>query len=327
MNVSNTLYEKMTKKKAFSWTMIFVAAILYTFGVQAFLQSAKTFSAGLGAFAQLVTFIDVKLSNYFSIIYLALNIPIILIFWRKIKRKFVYRTFFFLLTQAALGTIFFIPEVRTAFSRILYIENVSNAPDPDLALRQLSWPILVLALIGSGFVGMAVAISWKFGGSTGGTDVIVYYFSSKQKKSVGGIMFAISTLMILISFAISVPLNSEMKEHWLITLVSTFAYMGITTVIVNRVYPKYSKVRVQIHSSKHKELLKMLKDSNYPHAYLIKSYISGYDGEKKIHIETAILLLEVKQLLKNVYAVDPHAWVSESKIRRVWGNFDTTEVE
>lgn len=156
------------KKRVYkAYFMIFISAIIYTIGIQGFIQVAKVFSAGLGAFAQLPTLIAPEtLGQYFSLFYLAFNLPLILIFWRKNKARFMYRTMFFLIVQTAIGALFFIPEIGGdkhgyggIFSNLLNLQWPADHKVNPAVIEK--WPIIILAVIGAVFVATSMGLSWK----------------------------------------------------------------------------------------------------------------------------------------------------------------------
>ena len=312
-------------KPWFSWAMIMLSATLYTIGIQMFIQVAGTFSSGLGAFAQIITMIDESLKTYFSIIYLALNVPLLIIFWTRLSKKFRKRTISFLLFQALLGSLFIIPGFNNIF-----IDHLGMIQTTSKEIRAEVWPIFILAVIGASIVGLAVAVAWKYGASTGGSDIIIYYYSTKKKQSIGSLMFIISGIIIFFSFIFSMLVGYQLKEKrqlWMITLSSTVIYVLIQAVIVDLVYPKYKLVKLEIHSTKYKEIIKYLKQSNYNHSFLITKNISGYTGDEKIIITTVMLLLERKTFIKKINKIDPNTWILETTEKRIHGNFNTQNVD
>lgn len=308
------------KRVVRAYFMIFIAAVIYTIGIQGFIQEAKVFSAGLGAFAQLPTMLSDPLLDYFSLFYLAFNLPLIIIFWKKNKAKFMYRTMFFLIVQTGLGSLFFIPELKDLFSNVL---NLQGGKDAVLADR---WPILVLTLIGSVFVASSMALSWKFGGSTAGTDIIAYYYSTKKQKSVGSVMFMLSMIIVTISFTITIGVNKPMREHWLMSIVSTFAYIMLSSIIVDKLYPKFKKVEVRIISNKAKEIAEALSKDGYNHSWRVSDFISrrGHEGQE---ITTVAFWLETKEMIKIVRRIDPTVWISLNEVRAVYGKFNAPKLE
>lgn len=309
------------KKQVQSYVVIFLAAIVYTIGLQGFLQVARIFSTGISAFAALPTFLDTDLIPYVSLFAFALNIPLVIFFWKKNKRRFMIKTIYFLVIQAALGSLFIIHEVNDVFKTLLFYNQISDSPRKD------GWPILLMGAIGATLMGFAMGVSWKFGGSTGGTDMITYYYSSKRQKSVGSIMFIISTAILMFSFAIAVATNKDMRDYWLLSLAASIGYILVLTVIINFVYPKYSKVELTISSEKVSEISKAFKDTGYQHSWRIEEFESGYHKRKSKQIKTIIFLLESRDIIRFVHSVDPHAWISMVEVKKVWGRFNQTVIE
>lgn len=303
------------RKSIQSYSAIFFAAVLYTIGLQGFLQVAKTFATGVSAFGALPTFIWSDLIPYVSLIIFALNIPILLLFWRKNKRRFMIKTIFFLIIQTMLGALFIFPEIRNIFSDLLHYK------------RELGWPIIIMALIGSTLIGFSVGIAWKFGGSTGGTDIITYYYSTKKQKSVGSILFIISISILAFSFTVAVAVNEDMRKQWLMTLFSSLAYILVTTSIVNFVYPKYSKIELVITSDKIDIIWKALIKDEYWHSWRVVKYVSGFHKSNKKEIRTIIFLLESKEIIRFIQTIDPHAWISITEVKKVAGQLNQSVVD
>lgn len=317
--------EAQLKKSWFSWVMIILASAIYTIGLHMFVQVVGIFSAGIGAFAQLITMTAPELKDYFSLVYLALNVPLIAIFWTRLGKKFRRRTITFLLLQAAFGSLFLIHGVNDAF-----VGNLGMSLTTNEAIRNEVWPIFVLAVIGAAVVGIAVAISWKFGGSTAGADIIVYYYSTKKKQNVGTVMLTLSMIFIMLSFSLSMIIGEDVEQKrklWLITLSSTMVYILITSTIVKLIYPKYKVVKVTMHPSDPNKVIEYMKSINYNHSYIISKGVSGYNGNEKIIIDTVMLLLETKDFIKRIKVIDPKIWILETAERKVHGNFDTKNVE
>ncbi|WLP85596.1 YitT family protein [Mycoplasma seminis] len=191
-----------------------------------------------------------------------------------------------------------------------------------------TWPILLYGCMGAAFIGVGIALSWKAGGSTGGTDIIAYFFSTKYKKSVGGILasvaFCTACLFLIVYGVIKPNINGEvfgMRE------LSTFAYLIVTNIVVSILYPKYKKVKLTIISNEPEKVLAYFKLINYWHSYRIVRFKSGYTGKYSFKIETVALLLETKNIVSDLKLVDPNIWISTMSVSDVKGSFNTQYVE
>ncbi|VEU58487.1 YitT family protein [Mycoplasmopsis gallinacea] len=354
--------------------MIIVSAIIFNFGIQFFLLRADTIPSGLTGIPTLLTILLPILKPYFSLIYFGVNLPLFILYWRKIKKSFLYLTLFFMISQILVNLVFTIPEVHDFFmSKINFVpdgfkdsftvgERVISQKEAWYQEGQ-TWPILLYGTIGSFFIGIGIAISWKAGGSTGGTDIVAYYFSTKSKKSIGGVLTIISFVTASIFLIIYGALSPNLKHYVVspeeITLnpngtidlvkfnellkqdtkvqtqqiyfgmreLSTFTYIITTNLTVNLLYPKYKKTSLVIVSSDPKQIMAYFKLINYWHSYRITRFKSGYTGEYSYKIETVILYLEAKSLIHDLKLIDPNIWISINVIDGIVGKFNTQYVE
>ncbi|QJG66485.1 YitT family protein [Mycoplasma phocoeninasale] len=104
--------------------MIFISAILYNIGISTFLAKAATVATGFSALVQSLTYTVTATAPYFAYIYLAVNLPIIIIFWRKNSRLFTLLTVYWLIWQVAFQSFLLIPVIHNFFDKIsIYYVN------------------------------------------------------------------------------------------------------------------------------------------------------------------------------------------------------------
>ncbi len=337
MKLYNLDIKKLMQNKSFSWVMITFAALLYSAGFNMFLNIITVYSAGIGAFASLFGFIFPVILPFFSLIYFGINLPFIIFFWKRIKKKFLYKTFYFLFLQAlaslpmmldSLGVVDW--NLANTFAGLILNKNAS---DNIVELSNEGWPIYIIAVIGSIIIGISMAIAWKFGGSTGGTDFIVYYFSTKKQRNIGNLMFIISIFIVSFSFIVTTSINPEVhkgihiNERWLMRLFSTITYILLVSVLVNQIYPKYSKVRVSVSTTKHKELIAHLKKIKYHHSYITIEKLSGHTGKKIYVVESIMYLLEEKDFVNIVKQVCDDAWIATVPVKNIKGRLSASKIE
>ncbi|WKX02711.1 YitT family protein [Candidatus Mycoplasma mahonii] len=310
-------FKSVSHKKWFSFLMIIFASVLYTTGINAFIQTAGTFSLGVGSIAGLITYSYKELLSYFSLFYLLLNLPLIIFFWNKVKKIFMYKTLVFLLSQATFSLIFIFSDLLSWFNDVIDRHDIQKD----------GWPIIVLPIFGGIICGSAIAISYMFGGSSGGTDIIVFYLSTKKKIAIGKLALIVSMTILLFSFSISMLLYSDKRNNWYLTLLGTLISTIIASLIIDMLYPKYSKVQLEIHSKMTEEVKSYLSNINNPHSYYSFMVTSGYTKRKREVIQTSILLLEAKRMIKDLKKIDPKVWVSVTKVNTIIGNFNTITVD
>lgn len=322
---------KVFENKWISWVMITFAAILYTLSMQIFMNVAGTFPTGVMAIATILSYVFKDLAPYLTLMYLGLNIPLLIIYWKKSKKRWIYKTTYFLITQALFGLIFIFPSVKEWFQMSFFHGMKSldgkTFTEKIVYLRGEIWPIIVLSSFGAILAGLAMALTWKYGGSTGGTDIIVSYLSNVKNKSVGKLSRITALLISAISFTIIISINKDQRALWLPILTGTMIYVFITTLIIDKVYPKFSKVHVEIYSRKVREMSQIMKDTNFTHSWNIYKLESGFRGDDREMISTTIFLIELRDFLRMVYSVDSEVWVQVSNVRVSYGKFSKTKLE
>ena len=295
--------------------MIFISACLYIFSIQIFLKQAQAFANGLSAIAIFITLITQSLESYFSIFYFVLNVPLIIFFWKRVRITFIYKTFFFLFAQLVLGFLFWIPSLNES------LDDFFSNYNKDV------WSGVFFASLAGVISGFAIGISWRYGGSCGGTDIIAYYYSTKRRKPVSAILFIVSTFFSIISITFAISFLEEQREDAFSRICSTFVFILISSMLVEQIYPKYSKIEINIHSSKIEKIVNYLKESNFHHAFQVHEFFSPYSKKHKKAIKTVVFLMEVKPLISKLKQIDPNIWVSGSKVINVWGKLSTKHVD
>ena len=346
------IWKKFPKKMMF----IFLSALLYNIGVAMFLAKAATVASGVSALVQALTYTISKTAPYFAYIYLALNFPFIIAFWKKNPRIFMLLTFYWLLFLVLIQSFLLIKPVGEFFDKIsIYYVNwnkdktkwnelipwnvYGKYPNTLITTSTWSnptWPIIIYAIIGGVCAGAASAIAWKNSGSTAGSDVIVYYVSRVKKRGIG----FISTIVALIFAAFSIVLilgielggvNKENKPWnpgaFLLRVIATIIYIFVYNGLVEILYPKYKKVKIEIYTKKADLIIKHLKEINYWHGYNYSNITSGYNQSNSIKIETLALFLEQSIIKAEIIKIDPEAWITISPIYRIFGLFDTSKVD
>lgn len=320
-----TVGEKIGENKILPWVIIALMAAIFTIANQMFITVAGTVPTGVMSIAVLLSYAYEGLSNYTSIMYLVLNLPLLIIFWKKSKPRWIRKTAFFIVLQASFGALFLIDGVSDTLKHSFFIAHAADSID---SFRTEIWPILLLASIGAAFGGIAMAITWKYGGSTGGTDIIVNYLSNTKNKSVGGLSRIFSISVGFVSYIIIIIINpSGQRELWLPILIGTLLYIVIATSMIDKIYPKYSKVKLDIYSDKIMDINKKFKDDKYWHAWNLVPYVSGLRENDRHMISTTIFLVELREILRMIAKVDDHAWVSVINIKASYGNFSKSYID
>ncbi|AWX42507.1 Uncharacterised protein [Metamycoplasma cloacale] len=198
-----------------------------------------------------------------------------------------------------------------------------------------TWPILVYAVLGGISEGLASVVAWKQRGSIGGTSVISNYIAYKNKKPVGNVFLIValcfssfSTIVIgSLEYTGNIAGHAWNGNQFLVRVCGTFVYLIVFTILVNRYYPKYKKIKIEIYSQKTENILAHFRKIGYLHSYNIFYGISGYTHHDLARIETVALFLEKDWIFEEVKKVDSNAWISTSNIHEISGEFDTSLID
>lgn len=315
-----------------SYIMLTISALLYVFGIQAIMRVANCLPSGFGAVPVVVTILLPQTTPYYGLMYLALNIPFVIFFMRKVNFVFTLKTTYFLLVSATVSCLFFIDDVAKWMESLIIRDiNPKAGQSYNDALKEKVisdvWPMLVLPAIGGAFVGSSIAFSWKYGGSTGGSDFVIYYFSTKRKMQVGSVQFIVSLITMFSMFIVLIFEDKNVRNEWFISLIGSFTFILLSSIVVNVIFPKYSKVVVEVHSSKIKDIIDFLSKDGYAHAWRVQEAQSGYLKHEITFITTTMLLFEAKDFCKKIQTVDSAVWISIVPVRKVVGKFNTKFVD
>lgn len=327
LNILNVFW-----KKPKSMAIIVFSAILYLLTFTIFLEKANVFAVGISSIVQLIVQLNSNFKNYFSLILFIINLPLLFIFRAKVRVRFIYFTFWWLVFQIIFTFIFDFSGIKNFLVKNISIYDIAPGKPWNTENSSATWPILLYTFIGSFLSAFSVSIAWKNGGSSAGTDIFVYFFSTKKKESVGkislifGISFAIFSI-IAKSVNTYINLGKINVAQITVSTFGTFCYVFITSHIINYIYPRYKKMQVKIYSKKTAEICAYLKSINYWHGYNLIAYKSGYTGKQEIYIETTVLFLELKEVTKLIKKVDPLAFLSVEENFAVLGKFNSFKVE
>lgn len=265
---------------------VVTSALLQAYAMKAFVQPSNLLSSG---FTGLAILID-RITSLFGVSFptfagmIALNIPVAIISWNSISKRFVV----FSMIQVLLASFF---------------------------LRALSFqPILhdtILTVVFGGFLyGLAIAIALVGGASTAGTDFISLMVSNKIGKGIWGFIFA-GNCVVLVIFG--------SMFGWTAAAYSII-FQFISTKTIELFYHRYDRVTLQIITTKPDEVLESYC-KKYHHGSSCFEGIGGYSRETYWLINTVVSSYEVNDIVALVRIVDGGAVVNAFRTENFFGNF------
>ena len=163
------------------YAMALVGGFFYAIAINLFIVPLGLYSCGLMGIAQLIRsvladILHLPLPSGFDIAGLfnfALNIPLFLLAYKSISRRFVVLTLLSVLAQT-LGTMFI--------------------PIPTTPILN---DVLASCLVGGVIGGYGIGMTLRGGGSGGGLDILGVYFLQKKGISVGSVSIAINAAVFI----------------------------------------------------------------------------------------------------------------------------------
>ncbi|WP_240613555.1 YitT family protein [Pueribacillus theae] len=264
---------------------ILLGAAIFSFGIVHFNMENNLTEGGFTGITLLLYFIfgiNPSLSNFL------LNVPIFFIGWKLLSRTtFIY---------TIIGTL--------SVSLFLWFFQ---------AYSNLSFPLhedLTLAAIFAGtFIGIGLGIIFRFGGTTGGSDIIARLGRKYFGWSIGRTMFVFDATVITISL---IYLNYREAMY---TLVAVFIGARVIDFIQEAAY---SARGVMIISEKPKAIADKITN-DMDRGVTILNGKGNYSGQQKEILYCVISRNELVRLRALIEKIDPHAFVSVMNVHEVLG--------
>jgi len=226
--------------------------------------------------------IDPGISN------LIINIPIFIIGWRLLSRNvFIY---------SVIGTV----SVSLFLWVFQYLITFHFVLKNDMTLA---------ALFAGVTIGTGLGIIFRYGGTTGGTDIIARLTFKYFGWPIGRTMFAIDAVVIVLSL---IYLNYRQAMY---TLVAVF----IASRVIDFIQKGASVANATMIMSKHNEQIAKEIIEKLDRTVTLLNGKGGYTGEKIDALYCVVSRSEIFRLKNIIKSVDPHAFVAVHDIHDVLG--------
>ncbi|RST73649.1 YitT family protein [Siminovitchia acidinfaciens] len=266
--------------------LILLGAATFAFGLVHFNMQNNLAEGGFTGITLLLYFlfrIDPSYSN------LVLNIPLFLVGWKLLGRKsFLY---------TVIGTV--------AVSVFLFIFQRFQISIP------LEGDLFLAALFAGVFAGIGLGIIFRFGGTTGGVDIIARLVFKYKGISMGRTMFAFDATVILVSLLTYLDHKEAMY-----TLVAVFVGARVIDFMQEGAYAARGAM---IISEKHYDQLAdaIMKEMGRG-VTMLKGH-GSFTKEKREVLYCVVGRNEIVNLKRIIHAIDPQAFVSVIVVHDVMG--------
>jgi len=267
--------------------IVIIGAFIFAFSMNYFLIPADVYSSGFSGMSQLLSRL---FSDYFNIHIsvgfwlLLLNIPVIILGWRKVGKTFTLYSF-----------------ISVIFSSVFL--NL-------IPIKELSDDILLNAVFGGVIGAIGVGMTLRIGASTGGMDIIAVYLSRVTEGSVGRFTLILNSLIII---------SAGFLFGWeksLYTLVGLFS----SSKVIDILHTQAQKLTAMIVTENSKDLKRVILSQLTRGATVVPAH-GAYSDEGRDLLITVISRYELFELRKIIKEVDPKAFTNIVKTDSVIGLF------
>jgi len=261
--------------------LMILSAAFVGFGFQMLLIPEKLLSSGLSGIAMVIGYLTGWNIGW---LYFALNVPVLFWGYRVLGKRFIA-----LSVLTVLATSFFlqvIPIVRLTDDRLL------------------------ASVFGGVLVGLGTTIALRYGGSSGGFDIIASIISRSRNIPIG-------ILTVLLNVIVVAALGF-LKQDWNAALYSMLS-IYLTGKIIDAVHTPHHKVTAFIVTNRTQELASRLL--KLPRGVTIIRTRGAFTSEERDMLMTVTSRFELAELRKMIKEVDAKAFVNVVQTIDVIGDF------
>lgn len=264
---------------------IILGAAIFSFGFVHFNIQNQLGEGGFSGIT-LILFFVFKLDP--ALMNLLLNIPMFIIGWRLLGRKvFVY---------TVIGTV-----SVSIFIKIFLIYEININIQDDLFLASLFAGV---------FIGIGLGIIFRYGGTTGGVDIIARLAFKYVGWSMGKTMFIFDAGVILLSWLTFLDHRSMMY-----TLVAVFISARVIDFVQEGAYAARGALIISEYQSEIADRISLDMDRGVT----VLSGTGHFTKTERNVLYCVVGRNEIVRLKNIITSVDPHAFVSVTEVHDVMG--------
>lgn len=277
---------------------ITIALAMYTVAYSAFLLPYKIVGGGVTGLA--------------TIVYYASNIPV----------DYTYLVVNAVLLGVALWILGWRFLAKTIYAiavlTLMLHEGVALVTNDDGTLIKVlgEGQEFMAIILGCAIAGVGLSIVFLHNGSTGGSDIIAAVLNKFKNFSMGQGIIAMDFFIIISS--LFVPEFGDMVQRVQIVvfgLISVFVETQVLDMIMNR---RRSSVQFLIFSDKYQEIANAI-GTKMDHGVTILNGYGWYTGKERKVLCILARNTESTEMFRIIKAIDPNAFVSQSRVIGVYG--------
>jgi len=269
-----------------------IASLIYCLGVNFFILPGGLYSGGFTGISQLLSLLAkgtrLEPYNIRGILYFLLNIPVVILGWRILGSK---------------------PMFKAGFTIILESALMSLLPIPKEPIIQ---DTLTNTIIGGFFEGIGSGLLYIGFGSGGGTDVIGIVLSLKYRSlTVGKVSLAVN---IVVYAVCAIVFHPQVAVY---SVIATF----VCSLIIDKIHLQNRAVTVNIFTNREHEIGDWIRD-NINRSATIFTGTGVYSGAERKLLISVMSEYEYHRLKHALKDLDPAAFTNVYPSAAVLGDFE-----
>ena len=284
-----------------------IGTFIYCFGIVFVLDMVEFYAGGVTGIAQIFANIF-KMPYLKSIIIGAVNLPLFILGWKGVSKRFAV---------LSLGSIILQMGLTALFDYMRHTLGVN--PFSDLAtvyLGEVSNP-LVFALFGGALTGLGCGIPLRFGSSTGGMDIVSQKFALASKIPFPIISGTIDAIIIITGAVVAKDIS---------VAVYTIIRLVIHVIVLDKVHTIYKYQKISIVTTKKDEMREALVQ-HFAHGVTIYQAQGAYSLTERWVFESVVLTYEIEEYRKIIRKIDKDAFMSFTSIKGIDGKYNKKVIE
>ena len=284
--------------QAYDYTMILIGSALFAASINLFVVPVNLYNGGIVGLSQIFRTVLVSRMNLnFSfdiagVINFLINVPLFVMAYRSLSRKFFLGTLLSLITQTVCFSLIPIPAV----------------PILDDVLASL----IIGAIVGALGIGMTLVS----GASGGGTDIVGVYAALHWKAfSVGKLQLLFNALVYcLCAFLFDLPIA-----------IYSIIYAAVYSFVLDKVHLQNIEMSLMIFTKNPEIKSRILKD--FVRGVTYWKGLGAYTQTETEVLVTIVSKDEVNDLRRMITQMDPKAFIIVNEGLQITGNFIKRLVE
>lgn len=283
---------------------------IYCMGIVWVLDLGQFYAGGVTGVAQLISTVVTNIAGkdvvgLKSIIIIVLNIPLFIIGWGGVSKRFAILSLISVGLQSVLIALLEYFSFNPFFAlsgQCLpeQLECVASTPD-----------FLTMAILGGLVTGVGCGVCLRVGSSTGGLDILSQFFALKKNMSFAKFSLTIDLIIIGAAAIIGSP----------VIAVYTVVRMIISILVLDKIHTIYKYMKISIVTEE-KQRMREVLITKFNHGVTIYTATGAYTNLPKYVFETVASSYEIEEYRNVAKQVDPHCFITYTAIKSVDGFFN-----